>query len=541
MFKKVFLTSIISTIIFFSATFLITNADAAQEHIIKAVYFVPKNRPFQKHIPPKLSDQIKQTQEFYAAQMGFHGYGRMTFEYEKDANNNPVIHQVIGKFDDAYYHHNTIVKVETEIKQRFHDVDDNIYIISIDVSNGLIGGYCGKARYEGGPVFIPSTGNCVREDDVVNLIAHELGHALNLHHDFRDVKYIMARGGPQRTQFSECSAMLLSVSYFLNKVHTHENAKGQIEMLTPKTYTINHREHKLKFKVSDPDKINQVFLEYSTPDRLAGIADCKSISNKITAEITFDMPDDAIKSQKTHIWIHVVDIKGHKTTKEYELTGSEKKDLPFTYLTLEYDNPNALTPINPQINWGWDWGGWKHFWEKKPNEPIPDRPHQGFANAHNIRFINQWDHWFYAHVEGHFVYDLTLTDIDHKVFDAYFYLPNPCGNVASVEMICSADDVEIYRSGMIRWAQAQNKHIRFNIPENTKEFVIQMDDAGDDGVCDHYIIANAKLLTIEPDKPDEGKETDENDETDKTEKEEARRVDAKSKLVLTWAKLKKSQ
>ena len=139
---------------------------------------------------------------------------------KKIANNNPVIHQVIGKFDDAYYHHNTIVKVETEIKQRFHDVDDNIYIISIDVSNGLIGGYCGKARYEGGPVFLPSTGNCVREEDVVNLIAHELGHALNLHHDFRDVKYIMAKGGPQRTQFSECSAMLLSVSHFLNKV-TH--------------------------------------------------------------------------------------------------------------------------------------------------------------------------------------------------------------------------------------------------------------------------------------------------------------------------------
>ena len=530
MFKKTFIFKF-STIVFFSIIFLFTNTEAAQEHIIKAIYFVPKNRPVQKHIPPKLSDQIKKTQEFYADQMEFHGYGRMTFEYEKDANNTPVVRQVIGKFDDAHYHNDTINKVEAEIHQKFRDVDDNIYIISIDVSNGLIGGYCGKARYEGGPVFIPSTGNCVKEDDVINLISHELGHALNLHHDFRDVENIMARGGPQRNQFSECSAMLLSVSHFLNEVHIHENVEGQIEMLTPKTYIMNHRKHQLKFKVSDPDRINQVFLEYLIPNELAGIADCKSIPNKITTEVSFDMPDDAIKSQKTYIWIHVIDINGHKTTDEHELLGVKKEDLGFTYLTLEYDNPNALTPINPQNDWGWGWGGWQHFWERKPNEPIPDLPHQGFVKAHNIKFINQWDHWFYAHVEGQFLYDLTLTEKDHRTFDAFFYLPNPCGNRASVEMICKADEVEIYRSGMLKWAQAQNKHIRFNIPENTKEFVIEMGDAGDGGDCDHYIIANAKLLTTETDEPEE-------EETDETDKDEPKAVSPKSKLVLTWAKIK---
>ncbi len=519
MFKKVFLTSIISTILFLSVTFLTTNANAV-DHIIKAVYFVPKNRPSQKHIPPKLSDPIKQTQEFYADQMEFHGYGRMTFEYEKDANNNPVIHQVIGKFDDAYYHHNTIVKVETEIKQRFHDVDDNIYIISIDVSNGLIGGYCGKAQYEGGPVCIPTTGKCVSEDNVVNLIAHELGHALNLRHDFRDVKYIMAWGGPQCTQFSECSAMLLSVSPFLNKAHNHENERGHIEMLSPNIYTINYRKHKLKFQVSDPDGINQVILEYSTPDRMAGIDSCQSISNKLRSEIIFDMPDDAINATTAKIWLHVVDRNGYLTTKEYQLIGTEKKDLLFTYLTLEYDNPNALTPINPPKEWGWNWNwnGWQHTWEKEPDGEIPQMPHQGFQKPEHIRFIDKWDHWFYAHAEGRFIYDLTLTEIDHKVFGADFYLPNPCENVASVEMICSADKVEIYKSGVIRWAQAQNKHITFDIPDNTKEFIIKITDAGDDITCDHYIIANAKLLAPEP-----------------------RSVEAKSKLVLTWANLKKSQ
>ena len=56
MFKKVILTSLISTIVFFSITLISTNANSAQEHITKAVYFVPKNRPVQKHIPKTLSE-----------------------------------------------------------------------------------------------------------------------------------------------------------------------------------------------------------------------------------------------------------------------------------------------------------------------------------------------------------------------------------------------------------------------------------------------------------------------------------------------------
>ena len=171
------------------------------------------------------------------------------------------------------------------------------------------------------------------------------------------------------------------------------------------------------------------------------------------------MPDDAIKSEKTHIWIHVIDINGHKTTSEYELIGIEKNDLGFTYITLEHESPNSLRPTNPKIDWGWDWGGWKHYWEGKPNENIPPKPHRGFANVWNIPFIGQWKHWFYAHVEGEFVYDLTLTEKDHRVFDAYLYLPNPCGDIASIDMICKADGVEIYRTGMVKFWQAQNKHI----------------------------------------------------------------------------------
>ena len=540
MFTKIIQVSIVSIMFLFSVSILTANADRG--HIVKTVYFVPKDRVFKKDVFDKLSIQIHQTQQFYADQMEFHGYGRMTFEYEKDNFGRPLVQHVVGEFDDAYYHHDTVFKVLKEIRDRFHDVDRNIYIISVDVSTGFIGGYCGKALYDGGPAFVPSTGDCVRDDDVINLISHELGHALNLNHDFRDLKFIMGRGGPQRRGFSECAAVALSVNHFLNEVHTHRDTKGQITMLTSDTYTIDHREQRVKFKVSDPDKLHQAFLEYITPSNdLAGISGCVSIANKIEAEISFDMPHDAIKSQKTHIWLHAFDVNGHKTTSEHELTGIQKIDLGFTYIALEYNTPNSLVPINPQVDWGWDWGGWEHYWERKPDEDIPPRPHQGYAHVWNIPFEKQWKHWFYAHDEGKFVYDLTLTEKDHRVFDAYLYLPNPCGNRASIDMICKADNVEIYRTGVVKFAQAQNKHIKFVIPENTKEFTIEIDDAGDNITCDHYIIANAKLIRFEPEEEPDEDETDEDETDEEAIKDPPKSINAKSKLVLTWAKIKSNR
>ena len=526
MFKKVILTSLISTIVFFSITLLSTNA--AVDHVIKAVYFVPKDRIIDKDQSEKLANQIEEVQQLYADQMEEHGYGNKTFRIHEDGNGNQKVHQIIGKFNDNYYNNDTLNKVYNELKTQFPDIGENIYIVSVDVSSERIGGNCGKARYDGGPVMIPLSGDCVQENHATQLIAHELGHALNLLHDFRDNRYYMSWGS-QRDRFSECAASSLAVSPFLYDVHNHENTAGQIKMLTPETYPLNKNNWKLKFEVSDPDGIHQVKLEYSTLDQEAGITSCQSISNKLKTTVTFEMPNNAINAITTNIWLHVIDKNSHITTEEYALTGVEINQ-PFTYLTLEYDNPNALTPINPRKEWGWDWGGAQHTWEKKPNEDIPDLPHRGFQRAEHIFFIEKWDHWFYLHAEGRFIYDLTLTAIEHKVFDAYFYLPNPCGNVASVEMICSADGVEIYKSGVIRWAQAQNKHITFDIPNNTKEFIIEITDGGDDKVCDHYIIANAKLLTHEPEEP----------EVEEPEVEEPRSVEAKSKLVLTWAKLKRN-
>ena len=42
--------------------------------------------------------------------------------------------------------------------------------------------------------MFPVTGECVSGDAGVALIAHELGHAFSLEHDFRDDTYMMSYG-----------------------------------------------------------------------------------------------------------------------------------------------------------------------------------------------------------------------------------------------------------------------------------------------------------------------------------------------------------
>ena len=113
-----------------------------------------------------------------------------------------------------------------------------------------------------------------------------------------------------------------------------------------------------------------------------------------------------------------------------------------------------------------------------------------------IPHVNQWDYWFYAHVPGHvpsrIVYD--LSGGNYVKFDAYFDIPNPCDGIASVQAIFLADDIEIYKSGVLRGNQARNTHISYDIPENTQSLTIKVTDGGDGGGCDHFIFANARLL-----------------------------------------------
>ena len=131
--------------------------------------------------------------------------GRKVFEVETDTSDNVIVHHITSQHNDTYYHTDTLNRVYNEVKTQF-DLQTHVYLIVVDISVELIDDNCGVARYYGGPAVIPASGYCLTGDNSTTLIAHELGHAFNLEHDFRDETYFMSYGHTRR-KFSSCAAI----------------------------------------------------------------------------------------------------------------------------------------------------------------------------------------------------------------------------------------------------------------------------------------------------------------------------------------------
>ena len=342
--------------------------------------------------------------------------------------------------------------------------------------------------------MFPVTGECVSGDAGVALIAHELGHAFNLEHDFRDDTYMMSYGF-DRNQLSECAATLLNVSSYFNANTLTTNTAATIQLLSDTTYTAETTDWTLRFSVSDPDGVYQVQLLHALPNTTAGILGCQRFNNTQNASAVFTMPDGATLNESHHIWLRVVDSNGHLQTKEWELNAegstpiTQDTDRTMTYLTLGYDSSDALMPTNTSA----EWAGWReHVWERKPNSGLPLRPN-GFMNPQrSTQYYDDWEYFFYSHAESRIVYD--LSGGDYTRFETIFDMPNPCGSIASLEILFFVDDTEVYNSGVLRGSQARKTEIGFDIPQNTQTFTIEVTDGGDGNGCDHFILAEARLL-----------------------------------------------
>ena len=166
-----------------------------------------------------------------------------------------------------------------------------------------------------------------------------------------------------------------------------------------------------------------------------------------------------------------------------------------SYLSLVSDNSDTLVPINSMQ----EWAGWREWavvqyndvsgvWEKTKNGQLPEKPY-GFVEN---QYVNLFDHWIYSHAESKVVYD--ISNGDYAKFDGYFVMPNPCGDIASVELIFLADDVEVYNSGLIIASKQKESHISFHIPAGAQTLTMRVTDGGDSNGCDHWILGNARLL-----------------------------------------------
>ena len=296
-----------------------------QQEMVRIIYFRPNDRSTRPERVAALRELIKETRGFFADEMQRHGYGRKTFNVETNASGAPLIHHFDGKFKDAYYHKNTPDKVWEEITERF-DVAAHVYLCVIDISIEGIGTgdsvVCGdgsvvmRDRDPGQDIIIPASGPCLDEGGYA-LVAHELGHAFGLAHDFRDDAHVMSYGA-RPNALSSCAAEWLDVSPFLNTDPNPANIALQFEtettakMLPPIEVPPNGV--RIRFEIKDPDGLHQAQLYIPTTDKdpVEGsgfkLHSCKSLSGEVS---TLEFITTELPKEDMFVRLRVMDVRGN--------------------------------------------------------------------------------------------------------------------------------------------------------------------------------------------------------------------------------------
>ena len=250
--------------------------NVGEPRTVRMIYFLPNDRPFRQEVVDSMKTVIKRIQTFFGEQMLAHGYGNRTFRVETDARGEPLVHRVDADHPDAHYLSNT---EEISDVEREFDLSANVYLIITDNSSNAAGramGLGGDLGKRGGWVLVPGGFE-------YSTVAHELGHAFSLWHDFRDKKHIMSYGSIG-SALSACSAELLAVHpYFNPDIPLEEVSAPGIRLLSPTRYPAGSTSVTVQVELSDPDGLHQVIL-----NSLSGIVACRSIGGKKYAVVSFE-------------------------------------------------------------------------------------------------------------------------------------------------------------------------------------------------------------------------------------------------------------
>ncbi len=244
--------------------------NAGEPRTVRMIYFLPSDRPFRQEMVDSMKVVMRRVQTFYAEQMQANGYGDRTFQFETDAQGEPLVHRVDG-------HNENPSRVIDELGQAF-DLDANVYLIGAAINyHAAFGVRQGK---NGGFVFV--------EDEALSfrLVAHELGHAFGLRHDFSDGAYLMSYG-PGRYQLSACHAEFLAVHpYFNPDTPTGEGPPPTLDLLSPRTYPAESLSVAVRLNISASAGLHQVFLLVDGPQGLE-VKACRSMAGDKDPSVAF--------------------------------------------------------------------------------------------------------------------------------------------------------------------------------------------------------------------------------------------------------------
>ena len=280
--------------------------NVGEPRTVRMIYFLPNDRPFRQAVVDLMKVRIREVHIFYAEQMQAHGYGNRTFRIETDAQDEPLVHRVDGRHAERHYLGGYGNDVLEEIEQTF-DLERNIYLIVLDNSTNSIG----KAAAVGGRGGKSSGFALVSGNVHFAIVAHELGHAFGLEHDWRDGAYIMSYG-PGRDRLSACAAEFLSVHpYFNPKIPIEEGPPPTIELISPRTYPAGSGSVSIQLKVADSQGLHQVILVASAEPSGITVKACRGLSGERDAVVEFEYDGDIPSAYGSSSVSSVSDLIAH--------------------------------------------------------------------------------------------------------------------------------------------------------------------------------------------------------------------------------------
>ncbi|MDE0427897.1 MAG: leucine-rich repeat domain-containing protein [Candidatus Poribacteria bacterium] len=240
------------------------NLNVGELPTVRMIYFLPNDWLYRPKVVQEMKDSIRTAQNFFAEQMQAHGEGKKTFRFETDRQGAPRVRLVNGKSPFSHYDNTAGDAVIEELEQAF-DFGANIYFIVLGAGklpylrNGGGSGRGGRRGKIGGLVIVP-------DQFTWGTVAHELGHAFGLHHDFRDDSYIMSYGARQDPSLSAAAAEYLAVSPFFNpRIPTAFMSPPTVELISSPTYAAGSKSIPLRFKVEDSSGLHQILLDRISP------------------------------------------------------------------------------------------------------------------------------------------------------------------------------------------------------------------------------------------------------------------------------------
>ena len=111
--------------------------NAGAPRTVRMIYFVSDPQAFRQEVVEQMKTTIREVQRIFAAQIRAHGFGERTFRFERDAQNEPMVHIVYGA-GGTYGHWGALERIQQDF-----DLNANVYFIvlgneeDIQLRNGL--------------------------------------------------------------------------------------------------------------------------------------------------------------------------------------------------------------------------------------------------------------------------------------------------------------------------------------------------------------------------------------------------------------------